>query len=263
MKKSEVPIFILCGGLGTRMKEETEFKPKPMVEIGGRPIICHIMKCYAKYGFNHFVLCVGFKSECIKDYFLNRSYFANDFSVKSGVENVKILSSNKVEDWYVDLVDTGTNCMTGARIAIAYDKYYSDRSIFGVTYGDGICDVDIQSVFDFHQNNGAIATITGVNPVSRFGELKVEGSKVIKFLEKPVLKQQWINGGYFFFNSEFRDYITTEEDCVLEQGPLKNLSRDGELRMYQHTGFWSCMDTQRDKEELEYLYANDGLEWLK
>ncbi len=263
LNKSDVPIFILCGGMGTRMKEETEFKPKPMVEIGSRPVVFHIMKSYARYGFNHFVLCLGFKSEYVKDYFLNRRYLANDFSVTSGSDNIRILSSNEVENWQIDLVDTGSNCMTGGRIARAYDRYYSNKEMFGVTYGDGICDIDIQSAFDFHQNNGAIGTITGVNPISRFGELKVDGPKVIEFLEKPVLKEQWINGGYFFFNSTFRDFLSTDENCILEQEPLKKLSTEGELQIYKHSGFWRCMDTQRDKEELEYLYDNEGLEWLK
>lgn len=258
-----VPIFILCGGLGTRMKEETEFKPKPMVEVGGKPVVFHIMNTYASYGFKKFVLCLGFKSEYVKDYFLNRRYLANDFSVACGEERIRLLSSNDVEDWQIDLVDTGVNCMTGGRVARAYDRYYRDYDSFGVTYGDGLCDLNIKQVYDFHQSSGSIGTITGVNPVSRFGELKTDGDLVKEFLEKPILKDQWINAGYFFFKSSFRNYLSTCSDCVLEQDPLKNLSAVNELRVYKHDGFWRCMDTQRDKEELNDLLKKGELEWLK
>ncbi len=262
IKTADVPIFILCGGIGTRMKEETEFKPKPMVEVGGKPVVFHIMKTYSNYGFNHFVLCLGFKSEYVKDYFLNRRYLANDFSVTSDQERVRVLSSNEVEDWRIDLVDTGQNCMTGGRIARAYDRYYQDKGTFGVTYGDGICDVNLRDSFDFHKKNDSIGTITGVNPTSRFGELKTNGQKVEEFLEKPVLHDQWINGGYFFFNSNFRNFLTTDTNCILEQSPLKSLSENGELQVFKHSGFWRCMDTQRDKEELDILYKNGEMEWL-
>ena len=262
-KFNDVPIFILCGGMGTRMKEETEFKPKPMVDICGKPVVFHIMRSYAAHGFRNFVLCLGFKSGFVKDFFLNRKYLAHDFSVSSEQDGIKLLSSNKVEDWKIDLVDTGINCMTGGRIARAYDRYYHDCTRFGVTYGDGLCDLNIGKSFEFHKLGNSIGTITGVNPVSRFGELKTEGDSVTEFLEKPVLNDQWINGGYFFFNSKFREYLSTDQDCVLEQEPLKKLSEDNELRIFKHSGFWRCMDTQRDKEELEELYKNGEMQWLR
>ena len=188
--------------------------------------------------------------------------------IKKLIENYNISNDthldpkNEVEDWRIDLVDTGQNCMTGGRIARAYDRYYQDKDTFGVTYGDGICDVNLRDSFDFHKKNDSIGTITGVNPTSRFGELKTNGQKVEEFLEKPVLNDQWINGGYFFFNSNFRNFLTTDTNCILEQSPLKSLSENGELQVFKHSGFWRCMDTQRDKEELDILYKNGEMDWL-
>ena len=256
-------VVIFAGGFGSRISELSHLKPKPMIEVGGKPIVYHIMHSYAKYGFKHFVLCLGFKSEFIKDFFINRHYLINDFSVDSSRNQTHLLSSNNVDDWQIDLVDTGLDCMTGARIARAYDKYYVKSELFGVTYGDGLCDLNLEKAIDFHKSGKTIGTITGVNPVSRFGQLKTRGNLVNNFLEKPILKDQWINGGYFFFTSQFREYLSTEPNCILEHDPLKKLTEQKELRIFKHRGFWKCMDTQRDKEDLESLYENGQLNWLK
>jgi glucose-1-phosphate cytidylyltransferase len=261
IQKKDVPIFILCGGLGTRMKEETEFKPKPMVEIGGEPILIHIMRYYANFGFNNFVLCLGFKAEYVKNYFLNRKYLKNDFLIKDE-NNIEVLGDDKKSGWTIRLFDTGLNSMTGSRIAKAFDKYEMEFEHFGVTYGDGICDVNLDESFKFHLKHRLIGTITGVNPVSRFGQIEADEDLVMKFVEKPKLKNQWINGGYFFFRSEFRSYLKDTISCVLEQAPLMNLSKKSELKVHKHSGYWQCMDTQRDKEELEKSFDDGEFNWL-
>ena len=260
---SSVPIFILCGGLGTRMKEETEYKPKPMVEVGGEPILLHIMRSYASFGFKRFVLCLGFKSEYIKNYFLNHRYFASDFLLRNDCKEPIITSLEESSGWEVHLVDTGADSMTGSRVARAFDRYYSDVENFGVTYGDGLSDVDLESEFTFHLSHGAIGTIMGVNPISRFGQIKADGDVVTEFVEKPILKDDWINGGYFFFRSGFRKYLSQDPCCILERNPLVDLSQDRELCVFRHSGFWSCMDTQRDKEDLEQKFAQGELSWLQ
>ena len=252
---SSVPIFLLCGGLGTRMKEETEYKPKPMVEVGGEPIVLHIMRSYATHGFRRFVLCLGFKSDYIKNYFLNRRYFSSDFLLLPDCKEPMISSPEESSDWEIHLVDTGADSMTGSRVAQTFDRYYSDVENFGVTYGDGLSDVDLGAEFAFHLSHGTLGTILGVNPVSRFGQIKADGDVVTEFLEKPILKDDWINGGYFFFRSGFRKYISEDPSCILERDPLFNLSKDRQLSVFRHSGFWSCMDTQRDKEDLEQMFA--------
>ena len=262
IQRKDVPIFILCGGLGTRMKEETEFKPKPMVEIGGEPMLIHIMRYYAKFGFNNFVLCLGFKAEYVKNYFLNHKYLNNDLLI-SAENDIEVLSTSNKNDWTIRLFDTGLNSMTGSRIAKAFDKYEANFEYFGVTYGDGICDVNLDESFNFHVKHQLTGTITGVNPVSRFGQIEADKDLVMKFVEKPKLKDQWINGGYFFFRKEFRSYLKDSSTCVLEQDPLSNLSKDSELKIYKHSGYWQCMDTQRDKEELEILFNEGELNCLK
>ena len=261
IQKKDVPIFILCGGLGTRMKEETEFKPKPMIEIGGEPILIHIMRYYAKFGFSNFVLCLGFKSEYIKNYFLNRKYLDNDLLIDPK-NNIEILKTTSSTEWTVRLFDTGVNSMTGCRIAKAFDKYGANIEHFGVTYGDGICDVNLDESLISHLNHQLTGTITGVNPVSRFGRIEEDEDLVLKFVEKPKLEDQWINGGYFFFKKEFRSYLRDAKSCVLEQGPLMDLSKNSELKVHKHRGYWQCMDTQRDKEELEKNFNDGKFYWL-
>jgi len=244
------------------MKEETEFMPKPMVLVGGEPILIHIMKSYALHGFTNFVLCLGFKSDYVKKYFLTRRYLANDFLIDGDCEP-EILSSAPTDKWTIRLIDTGEDSMTGCRIARAIDRYDQDYENFGVTYGDGLCDVDISSEYQFHCDHGSIGTIMGVNPVSRFGQIDADGNTVQKFMEKPVLNDDWINGGYFFFKKEFRSYLSDESTCVLEREPLMSLTDDRYLRVYRHSGFWRCMDTQRDKEELDGMFAEGKINWFE
>jgi glucose-1-phosphate cytidylyltransferase len=259
--KDKTPIFILCGGLGTRMKEETEFMPKPMVVVGGEPILIHIMKSYALHGFTNFVLCLGFKSDYVKKYFLTRRYLANDFLIDADKEP-EILSSVAKDNWKIRLIDTGDDSMTGCRIARAFDCYDDDFDHFGVTYGDGLCNLNITEEFRFHLDHGSIGTITGVNPISRFGQIAADGNTVQKFMEKPILTDEWINGGYFFFKKEFRSYLSDESTCVLEREPLVSLTDDRCLRVYRHSEFWRCMDTQRDKEELDGMFSEGKIKWL-
>lgn len=259
----DVPVFVLCGGLGTRLKEETEFRPKPMVPIGDKPILQHIIQIYRGYGFKKFVLCLGFKSEVIKSYFLNYSTIQSDFSIDLKSNTKTIHSVNNDLDYDVTLAYTGELTMTGARIKKAVSKYLGDAKHFAVTYGDGLTDANLAEELKFHLAHNKIGTVLGVNPPTRFGELQIEGDKVMRFEEKPEFTNKFINGGYFFFRNSFADYITTEEDCILERAPLVKLAKDGELNVFQHTGFWECMDTQRDKENLEKILAGGNAPWIK
>ena len=257
------PVFILCGGLGTRIKEETEFRPKPMVPIGNHPVLWHIMKYYRHHGFTRFVLCTGFKSEVIKSYFLNYASLNSDFTVNLGNNKLTVHSIDHNEDWEVTVAYTGELSMTGSRIAQAVGKYLGDAEYFAVTYGDGLCDVDLNAEFEFHKAHGKIGTVLGVNPPSRFGELKLDGDTVVEFEEKPDFVEKWINGGFFFFRRDFVKYLSRDEACVLERTPLINLAKDQQLSMFRHHGFWQCMDTQRDREQLEHLWKSGGAPWNK
>ena len=263
MSKETIPVFILCGGLGTRIKEETEFKPKPMVPIGNHPILWHIMHLYRRNGFRKFVLCTGFKSEVIKSYFLNYSYMNSDFSVDLETNELSVHSAHYDEDWDVTIAYTGEKTMTGGRIAIAAEKYLGDSEHFAVTYGDGLCNANLMDVFEFHLEHGKIGTVLGVNPPSRFGEIMLEGEKVVKFDEKPEFTEKWINGGFFFFKRSFlTKYLEKTTDCILERAPLVRLAEDGQFNMYKHRGFWSCMDTQRDRDHLNDLWQSGESPWL-
>lgn len=258
---SNTPIFILCGGLGTRMKEETEFVPKPMVCIGQEPILMHIIKKYYKHGFKRFILCLGYKSKVIKEYFMNYYTLNSDFSIDLSNNSVSI-NNIKSLDIVIDLVETGELTMTGGRIAKAAEKHLRDTSHFGVTYGDGLTDVDLKSHFEFHVSNNKIGTLLGVNPPSRFGEIKLDNSQVAKFCEKPEINDHWVNGGFFFFKKEFINYISNDENCVLEQTPLINLAQDGQLMVNKHKGYWACMDTQREREEFQQKWITGNAPWL-
>lgn len=261
VKNSETPVFVLCGGLGTRLREETEVRPKPMVPIGNRPILWHIMRTYSHYGFHRFVLCLGYKADIIKSYFLNYASMNSDFTVALKSNNLTVHSIDHEEDWEVTLADTGELTMTGARVSRAAAKYLGGASHFAVTYGDGVTDVHLDEEFRFHLEQGRLGTVLGVNPPSRFGELKVDGTTVEEFSEKPEFLDNWINGGYFFFHRDFLPYLSPEESCVLERDPLIRLARDGQLSMFKHRGFWACMDTQRDLEYLNKLWATGQAAW--
>jgi glucose-1-phosphate cytidylyltransferase len=259
----EIPVFILCGGLGTRLKEMTEFSPKPMIPIGRDPILLHIMKHYSNFGFRRFVLCMGYKSTLIREYFLNFYSMNSDITVELKTNTVEVHSVDHPHDWKVTLAATGELTMTGGRIARAVERYLGDVEHYAVTYGDGLTDADLGSELDFHLTQNKIGTVLGVNPPSRFGEFRMSGTKLLEFIEKPELHSAWINGGYFFFRRDFRRYLSPAEDCVLEGDPLSRLALDGELAVFQHRDFWACMDTQRDHEHLTKLWESGKAPWAR
>ena len=253
-------VVILCGGLGTRLKEETEYKPKPMVEIGDKPILWHIMKIYAHYGFKDFILCLGYKGELIKEYFLNYDVLNNDFTIRLGQEK-EITIQNPLEesDWSITLADTGNNTLKGARLK-RIEKYITEDT-FMVTYGDGVGNINIKKLLDFHNQHGKVATVTGVRPPSLFGELLVKDNKALLFSEKPQTSAGLISGGFFVFNRKIFDYLTDDDNCDFEKGPLEKIATSGELMVYIHNGLWACMDTYRDVEYLNRLWQNSQAFW--
>lgn len=259
----DTPVFILCGGIGTRLKEETEFKPKPMVPIGSQPILWHIMHIYRKHGFRRFVLCTGFKSEVIKSYFLNYSSLNSDFTVDLKTNKLKVHSIDHAEDWEVTVAYTGETTPTGARIAMAAEKYLGEAQHAAVTYGDGVTSANLKEEFEFHLAHGKAGTVLGVNPPSRFGEIQLSGNEVVQFEEKPEFKENWINGGFFFFKRDFFSrYLQKSDACVLERQPLIQLAADGQLNLFKHRGFWACMDTQRDRTYLNNLWESGQAPWM-
>lgn len=262
MPNSDIPVFLLAGGLGTRLKEQTEFRPKPMVEIGGKPILWHIMRWYSRFGFRRFVICAGFKSEIIKDYFANYPARSSDFTVNLRTREVVYHNMHHDEDWVVTVAYTGESAMTGARIRKAAEAYLGNATEFAVSYGDGLTDVDLGAELEFHRNHGKVGTVLAVNPPSRFGELLASGDTVERFSEKPDLAASWINGGYFFFRRDFLKYLPAGDSCVLEREPLVNLAKDKQLTLFRHSTFWACMDTQRDRDELEALWATGSAPWM-
>lgn len=253
-------VVILAGGLGMRLREETEFRPKPMVHIGNRPILWHTMKVYAHYGFKEFILCLGYKGEMIKEYFYEYEVLNNDFTVELGdTKNIEIHSSHSEKGWRVTLVDTGNKALKGARLKRA--EKYIDGDQFMLTYGDGLANIDIDSLLAFHHSHGKLVTVTGINLGSRFGELKIKGDNVESFSEKPKNSHGLINGGFFVFNKKIFDYLSNDDNCDLEIGALEKVAKDGQLMVYKHKGFWACMDTIRDMEYLNKLWNENKAEW--
>ncbi len=249
---------ILAGGLGTRLSEETSLKPKPMVEIGGKPILWHIMKMYSKHGVNDFVICCGYKGYVIKEYFAN--YFLHQSDVTFCMEkNSMKVHQNRAEPWTVTLVDTGENSMTGGRLG-KVSEYIKNEEAFCFTYGDGVSDVDITELIAFHQEHGKDATLTSVYPPGRFGVLEMEGDKVKRFREKPKGDGALVNGGFFVLSPKVLDRISGD-DCVWEQAPLKGLAEDNNLMSYAHDGFWQPMDTLRDTVYLQELWDENKAPW--
>jgi glucose-1-phosphate cytidylyltransferase len=250
-------IVILCGGFGTRLREETESRPKPMVEVGGRPILWHIMRLYAAQGFNEFVLALGYKSEVIKHYFLNYHSLRNSFSIHLGSGRLQVYDGAR-EDWTVHLIDTGVETQTGGRIK-RLAPWIGNES-FMMTYGDGLADIDVKELVAFHQKHGKLATVTAVRPPARFGGLKLNGDWVATFAEKSQINEGWINGGFFVLEPRVMEYIEGDE-TIFEREPLERLGRDGELLAYRHSGFWQCMDTRRDAQLLEGLWSSGKAPW--
>ena len=253
-------VLILAGGLGSRLSEETTLKPKPMVEIGGKPILWHIMKIYSSYGFNDFVILCGYKGYMIKSYFAN--YYRHNADMTVDMTNNSIeYHKNHAEPWKVTLIDTGLDTMTGGRIKRVQE--YVGNEPFMLTYGDGVGDVDISKLLEFHKKHGKLITMTSVLPEGRFGALDIdEYQKVNSFQEKPKGDGSWINGGFFVCQPEVFDYIS-EDKTIFEREPLENLAKDNELYTYKHTGFWKPMDTQRDKTQLEEMIEKNIAPWIR
>ena len=254
-------VVILCGGMGTRLREETEYKPKPMVEIGGKPILWHIMKTYAHHGHKEFVLCLGYKGDVIRDYFLHYDVRNRDVTVTLGSTEVENHSGEHGESgWRVTLAETGGDAYTGTRLRRAARHLAGDR--FLATYGDGVADVDLAALVAFHEKQGKLGTVTAVRPSSRFGELAIEDGMVKVFQEKPQVHEGWINGGFFVFQREALALIGEGEHESLEQGLLVKLAEKGELAVHQHRGFWQCMDTSRELTILRELWDAGDAPWL-
>jgi len=259
---SKIPAVILCGGLGTRMREETEYRPKPMVEIGGRPILWHIMKIYSHHGVDDFILCLGYKGMVIKEYFLNYHAMRSDFTIKLGTNPKVEFAKDKggLEDWSIMLADTGLDAMTGARVKRI--ERYVDTQTFMLTYGDGVADIDIGELLKFHRSHGKLCTVTAARPPSRFGELKVEKDNLVSsFSEKPQVSEGMINGGFFVCERGFFKYLSAADNCVLEQEPLRHCAADGQLVAYEHKGFWQPMDTFREFQMLNSLWDSGRAPW--
>ena len=249
---------ILAGGLGTRISEETHLRPKPMIEIGGRPILWHIMKMYSAHGVNDFIICCGFKGYMIKEYFANYFLHMSDVTFDMSDNSMKVHERN-AEPWQVTLVDTGENTMTGGRLKRVANHLGHDQS-FCFTYGDGLSDVNISALLDFHRQHGKLATITAIRPPGRYGVLQIEGTSVRGFQEKPPGDGASINGGFFVLNKETLDLID-DDQTIWESGPLNNLAISGQLEAFQHEGFWHAMDTLRDKNHLEKLWSGQKAPW--
>ncbi len=255
-------VVILAGGLGTRLSEETTIRPKPMVEIGGKPILWHIMKLYSVHGVKEFIIALGYKSEMIKEYFLNFYAYNNDISVDLKTGATTIHDGKKHEDWKVHLVDTGLHTQTGGRLSRVKPWLKGDET-FCFTYGDGVGDIDIQSLIKFHEAHGKLATLTSVRMPARFGRLGFEdqtSDQIREFIEKPSTGEGWVNGGFYVLNQRVIDYISGD-DIVWEREPIERITQERQLMAYRHNQFWSCMDTLREKNQLEELWQSGKAPW--
>jgi glucose-1-phosphate cytidylyltransferase len=253
-------VVILCGGQGTRIRDIADDIPKPMIPVGGRPIVWHIMKSYAQFGFKRFILCLGYKSWAIKQYFLNYALASSDLTVDlDGIDAVQVKSPYRLEDWQVTLAETGLDTMTGGRVK-RIGKYL-EGDHFMLTYGDGVSDIDIGDLVDFHFKQGKMGTVTAVHPPGRFGEIEVEDGRVVEFNEKPPVTQGLISGGFFVFHRRFVERLPDNDELILERDPLFDLARAGELSAYVHEGFWHCMDSSRDYHLLNQMWAKGEAPW--
>lgn len=255
-------VIILCGGKGTRLSEETAKKPKPMVEIGGKPILWHIMKIYSHYGFNRFILALGYKSNQIKQYFYNYRITGGDFSLKLNPEyDIEYLNHSDEKNWEIVFVDTGEDTLKGGRVK-RVEKYIKSN-MFHLTYGDGVGDVDLNKLVAFHNSHDCMGTVTAVRPPSRFGELNINGEDIVLDLEeKPQMGKGFINGGFFVFDKKMLSYLTMDEDCDFEFGPLQQLAKEMQLKAFKHDGFWQCMDNIRERDFLDKQVRTNNAPWM-
>ena len=255
--------IILCGGKGTRLSEETVLKPKPMVEIGGKPILWHIMKSYSHYGINRFILALGYKEHYIKQYFYNYKITGADFSLKfDPKEKIKFLNQSDEKHWEIVFVDTGEETLKGGRIKRV--EKYIQSDLFHLTYGDGVCDVDMNKLLDFHNSHNCLGSVTAVRPPSRFGELNIDENNTVKELEeKPQMGKGLINGGFFIFHKKMLSYLTEDENCDFEFGPLQKIASENQLKAYKHNGFWQCMDNVRERDYLDKQVKDNTAPWMK
>jgi glucose-1-phosphate cytidylyltransferase len=251
-------VAILAGGVGSRLSEETVLKPKPMVEIGGQPILWHIMKIYAHYGFNEFTIALGYKGEYIKKYFVDFCNLSSSLSVDLRTNRITNLGVSNTPDWKIDLIDTGASTNTGGRIKRL--QPHVGEGTFMLTWGDGVADINIPALLDFHRSHGKLATVTAVRPIARFGHIELDNDRVAEFSEKPQTSEGWINGAFFVLEPGVFDYIEGD-DTAWDYDPMVNLARDDQLMAYRHTSFWQCMDTLREKKLLEDLWESGRAPW--
>jgi glucose-1-phosphate cytidylyltransferase len=260
--KKDMDVVILCGGKGSRLSEETVRKPKPMIEIGGIPILWHIMKIYSHFGYKHFILALGYKASYIKNYFYNLRITSSDFTLNlNPKQEPEFFNSPEEKNWEITFVDTGEDTLKGGRIKMLEKYIKSDN--FHLTYGDGVSDVNIKKLVDFHNFHNKTGTVTAVHPPSRFGEISLKGDNVIDFEEKPQMDSGYINGGFFVFNKKIMSYLTPDKNCDFEFGPLQKLSNDRQLKAFKHDGFWQCMDNIRERNYLNDLIVNNNAPWIK
>ena len=254
---------ILCGGKGTRLSEETISKPKPMVEIGGKPILWHIMKSYSHYGVNRFILALGYKGDLIKQYFYNYKFTGVDFTIKlDSEEKIQFLNHSNEKKWEIVFIDTGEETLKGGRIKRVEPYIQSD--LFHLTYGDGVCDVDINKLVDFHNSHNCMGSVTAVRPPSRFGELNIDEDNTVQELEeKPQMGKGLINGGFFIFDKKMLSYLTDDENCDFEFGPLQKIASEKQLKAYKHNGFWQCMDNIRERDYLDKQIREKNAPWIR
>lgn len=255
-------VVILCGGRGTRLSEETVAKPKPMVEIGGMPILWHIMKIYSYFGFKRFILALGYKGDQIKQYFFNYRVIGSDFSLKLNPQHdIKYFNHSDEKDWEIVCVDTGVETLKGGRIKMI--EKYLKTDIFHLTYGDAVGDVNLNKLVEFHKSNDCIGTVTAVRPPSRFGELHMEEDDTVAFLEeKPQMGKGFINGGFFIFDKKMLAYLNINKNCDFEFGPLQKISQEGKLKAFKHNGFWQCMDNVRERDYLDKQIKTNNAPWI-
>ncbi len=250
---------ILCGGRGTRLQNETEYRPKPLVEIGGMPILWHIMKIYSQYGVKDFVLCLGYKGHMIKDFFMDLDVYSKDMSYNTHTKQITIHDTSPVDDWNIVFAETGLDTNTGARVK-RIEKYITEDDFF-LTYGDGLADVNVKELYEYHKRHKKIGTVTAVRPLARFGVLSIDDEKIMDFTKKHIMHSNRIDGGFFVFKREFFKFLWEKKDCVLEEEPLKKLVKENQFTAYKHDGFWQCMDIPQHADLLNAMWDAQDAPW--